>query len=120
MARGKTIPPGDLEKAVMRVIGRELKAAKVSHRAFAPLVGISNSHLSRQIKGLAPVTVTELDLMCQELGLAMSRVVRTAEVELESIEPLAPEDEAGHLVRRLPRASKPSIVRPVDAPEARD
>lgn len=112
MGRSPNTPPGDLELAVVGIIGRELDALGLSHRAFAPSVGVSHSRLSRMLSGKASVTVTQLHLMCQALGFEASRVVRTAEAQVEDIKPIEAQPKPSHLVMPLPRRRLASAPNP--------
>lgn len=104
----------------MGIIERELDALGLSHRAFAPSVGVSHSRLSRMISGVASVTVTELQRMCEALGLQTSRVIRTAEAMTEDVRPLAPEEKPSALVINLPRGQRATPMNPQITEQSRD
>jgi hypothetical protein len=55
--------------------------------AAAPYVGVSNTRLSKILRGLSALTVTELVTLCELLDLDPARVLRTAQASLEDIHP---------------------------------
>lgn len=99
MARGADTRPGEIERATLAIIERQMSDSGYSQRAFAPLVGISHGRLSKMFKGESTLTVTELAKMCEVLGLDLARVIRTAEASVEPIEPMV---EPGYTIVRVP------------------
>jgi len=56
----------------------------MTQERLAGVVGVSQSQVSRVLKGLKPMTMTEMFRMCKALGLVASDVVEQAERETRS------------------------------------
>ncbi|WP_193510435.1 helix-turn-helix transcriptional regulator [Cryobacterium sp. BB736] len=63
---------------VAAVLHRERLAQGVTLVQLAALVGVSQSQLSKQLRGERPLTLDEADRICRALGLTLADVIRDA------------------------------------------
>jgi transcriptional regulator with XRE-family HTH domain len=62
-------------------IKRELGLTGLSQRQFAGVVGVSDSQLSKLLRGEVDFTLGLLDRVCRELGLSIAEVIDAADFE---------------------------------------
>jgi transcriptional regulator with XRE-family HTH domain len=79
VSRAAKPPPGALSKAIAGMLRDALVRSTLSQEAFGALVGISQSQLSKHLRGEVDLTVTQLDTICRELGLSIVEVVDAAD-----------------------------------------
>lgn len=73
--------PTQLTRAIAQALSTKLAQTGLSQRHFAPIVGISDSQLSKHLRGEVTLTIDLLDLICHELGLSLVEVVDAAEFQ---------------------------------------
>jgi transcriptional regulator with XRE-family HTH domain len=70
--------PAELTHAVSAIVAALTKSG-LSQRAFAPIVRISQSQLSKLLRGEATWKLEQLDLICHELGISIAEVIDAAD-----------------------------------------
>jgi len=81
MPTGTKARPTVTERAIALILTAEMQRQGMTQETLAGIVGISQSQVSRILKGLKPMTMSEMLSMCGALGLVASHVVRQAERE---------------------------------------
>lgn len=81
MPTGTKARPTVTERAMALILATEMQRQGMTQETLAGMVGISQSQVSRVLKGLKPMTMSEMLSMCGALGLVASHVVRQAERE---------------------------------------
>lgn len=68
-----------LEVLIVAEVRAEIARQGVTAAAIARSAGMTQSSLSRRLRGLQPLSAGELVLICEALGLQASEMVRRAE-----------------------------------------
>lgn len=79
MPTGPRTKPGDLDTRIARLLDVARKAQGVSQTDLAERAGVSQSQLSKLLRGAKPMTLTEFLALCGALQLAPSAVMTHAE-----------------------------------------
>ncbi|TFC92024.1 MULTISPECIES: helix-turn-helix transcriptional regulator [Cryobacterium] len=80
MPSGGTTQPGPLSVAVAEILRREFNRSDfVSQKALGAAVGISQSQMSKHLRGERVLDVDQLDALCDALNLQIVDVVRSAQ-----------------------------------------
>lgn len=67
-----------MAKAIAAMLATEMRAQGWTQSALAPVVGISQSQLSKYLRGERTMSIDELDAMCLALHLPIVKVVSRA------------------------------------------
>ncbi len=78
MPSGGTSEPGPLTIAVAAILNRAFQQTGVSQRHLGAAVGISQSQMSKYLRGERVLDVDQLDALCFALHLDITTVVRDA------------------------------------------
>ncbi|MGY4859490.1 helix-turn-helix domain-containing protein [Cryobacterium sp. AP23] len=78
MPSGGTTKPGPLTVAVAAILNRAFLQAGVSQKKLGEAVGISQSQMSKHLRGERVLDVDQLDAICLALGLSITAVVSEA------------------------------------------
>lgn len=84
MPRASKAKGGPLTRAVAPIISSSFLATGLSQREFGNRVGISQSQLSRYLRGELSPTIDDLDAICNGLGLSIVEVLDAADFESAS------------------------------------
>lgn len=76
MPRAPKTQPSTTELRAAALLSDELDAQGRSIQWLADAVGLSRPQVSRVLSGQKPVTLTEIEKMCEALGLSMLDVIR--------------------------------------------
>jgi transcriptional regulator with XRE-family HTH domain len=75
---GGTTKPGPLTVAVAAILNRAFLQAGISQKKLGAAVGISQSQMSKHLRGERVLDVDQLDAICFALGLSITAVVSEA------------------------------------------
>lgn len=78
MPSGGTTQPGPLTIAVAAILNRAFKQTSVSQKQLGAVVGISQSQMSKLLRGERVLNVDQLEDLCFALGLDIGDVVHAA------------------------------------------
>lgn len=78
MATGTRAAPSADDTAVAKVLDGLRVEQAMTQADLARAVAISQPQVSRMLAGRKPITMTELRMMCEALGVRMSDVLRDA------------------------------------------
>lgn len=70
---------GALTQGIARVLRGKLAEAQRSQEWFGKIIGVSQGQASKILRGTKPITLDQLQLASDALGLRMSQVIRLAE-----------------------------------------
>ena len=76
--RAPTPEPGPLTKEVAGIIKGKMARYSVSQKEMAEPVGVDQSQLSKMIRGLRPINLDQLEIMCAVLGVEIDDVIDEA------------------------------------------
>lgn len=102
MPAGPKLKPGSLESATVVVLREAIDRSDFSDAEIARRVEISKSQLSRILRGIKPLTMTEFDRICSALGLVPARVLRAAALLIEDPPPEPESKDSVKSVRKAP------------------
>ena len=115
----------DLTRHVAGQVRALMARYGVSQSQMAESVGISQSQLSKMVRGVKPITIDQLDAMCRSLGVDSWEVLREAEEFLAAHDRVLPARlvfvERGVALdepRQVSDGQRPAIIRPL-APRRR-
>ena len=78
MSTGSKRPPGALSQAVAAILADAFAESGLSQRALGEAAGISQSQMSKYLRGERPMLIDDLDKVCFVLGLSIVDVVGRA------------------------------------------
>ncbi|WP_148666430.1 helix-turn-helix domain-containing protein [Cryobacterium aureum] len=80
MSSGGVTEPGPLTVAVAAILKRAFHQTSVSQEMLGVAVGISQSQLSKYLRGIRVLDVDQLDDLCFALHLDITEVMREAAI----------------------------------------
>ena len=88
----KPNPVGMIDRELAEILNRVLGERGMSEAELARRAGLSQPTVHRMLATTRPMSVDDLDLMCEALGLVTWKVVREAETSLsETLPTIDPE-----------------------------
>jgi transcriptional regulator with XRE-family HTH domain len=75
---GSKRPPGPLSRAVAAIVADAFTESGLSQRALGEATGISQSQMSKYLRGERSMLLDDLDEVCFALGLSIVDVVERA------------------------------------------
>lgn len=79
MPRGTKAPAStSRDRAILAVLNHAKDRLDLNQDVLAAAVGISQSQVSRVLKGERPMTVPELLMLCEALGMSLEDLARRA------------------------------------------
>lgn len=97
----KPNPVGMIDRELAAILNRVLSERGMSEAELARRAGLSQPTVHRMLAMKRPMSVDDLDLMCEALGLVTWMVVREAEQNLHRLRPVAPVSDLSALRARL-------------------
>lgn len=82
--RAQTPPQGHLTQEIAGIIAGMMTRYKVSQTEMAGPVGVAQSHLSKMLRGLRPINIDQLEIMCAVLGVEVTKIVDEAVSEVNN------------------------------------
>lgn len=73
---------GKFGQLVSRILDTHRRIQKVTQAEIEQATGISQSQVSKQLRGLRPINIDELDKLCTVLNLGLSQVIAEAEEQM--------------------------------------
>lgn len=78
MPPGRKSAPGALSREVAAILTEAWEASGMKQAELGARAGISQSQVSKYLRGERVLTVDELDALCSTLGLKIATVIRVA------------------------------------------
>lgn len=85
----------DLTQGVARILRGKLGEERRTQQWFGHVIGLTQSEASKRLRGVRPLTLDQLALACEALGIKMSDVIRQAE-STSGDDPAEPERRRGN------------------------
>lgn len=76
---------GDFGKAIARQLSARRAHQGLTQADLADATGISQSQLSKQLRGIRAINIDELDAICRALDIEMAAVIELAEDEVNNV-----------------------------------
>lgn len=70
---------GDLNRAIAEIMNALLSRENISRRELASRLATSHTYLNNRLNGSVDFTITDVDLICEALGLELIAVIAAAE-----------------------------------------
>ncbi|WBT08818.1 helix-turn-helix transcriptional regulator [Corynebacterium sp. SCR221107] len=120
MSTKKRVSVDALGKAVARQLNARKAHQRLTQAQIESITGISQSQLSKQLRGFRAITIDEFESICTALDISMFEILEAAEREIQrdSKTTMAVEKPANELDAR--RAAKRVVVADVPAEEAEE
>ncbi len=108
MPTGKRELPGPLSVAVGAILSKARNDRGVAQVVVARAVGLSESQLSRALRGLKPLTLDQFEAVCLALDLDVVTVLSEADAAVKH----RPVDKVVHLPSRANRGGRRPAAKP--------